>query len=73
MKIPVAMKALGVLLALAPSLQSAPQTLEEKYEKKLAKPFVRFGGWETDYNAARTRAKEEDKPIFVYFSRSYSP
>jgi len=73
MKIPVAMKALGILLALAPGLQAAPQTLEEKYEDKLAKPFVRFGGWETDYDEARARAKEEGKPIFVYFSRSYSP
>jgi len=66
-------RSLTALLVLAPGLMATPQGLEEKYEEKLAKRFVRFGGWETDYDAARERAKQEDKLLFVYFSRSYSP
>ncbi len=43
------------------------------YEKKLSKDFVAFGGWLTDYDEARARAKREGKLLFTYFSRSYSP
>lgn len=67
------MKAAAFCLLLASSVLAAPQSLEDKYEKKLAKRFVRYGGWESDYDVARTRAKKEDKVLFVYFSRSYSP
>jgi hypothetical protein len=62
----------GVLLALlaAPALA---QTNEEKLEKKMAKPFVSNITWETDYDKAREKAKAENKLIFAYFTRSYSP
>jgi len=47
--------------------------LQDKYEKKIAKKFVADGGWVLDYDEARQRAKAEDKLIFIYFTRSYSP
>lgn len=52
---------------------SAQDDYQAKYEKKLAKEFISFGGWTTDYDEARARAKKEGKMIFAYFSRSYSP
>ena len=44
-----------------------------KYEEKLEKEFISYGGWITDYDMARERAEKEGKMIFAYFSRSYSP
>lgn len=46
---------------------------QAKYEEKLSKEFVEYGGWMTDYDAARAAAKEQGKVLFVYFSRSYAP
>ncbi len=65
--------ALLALSAVSVAPTAAPQDLQRKYRQKLSKSFVRFGGWETDYDAARARAKKQDKVLFVYFSRSYSP
>ena len=66
--------AAGLLLTPAASSRGAGQRdLQDRYEKKLAKEFIEYGGWITDYDAARTKAKEEGKVLFVYFSRSYSP
>lgn len=63
---------LGAALLLAASAAQA-QTLEEKLEKKLAKPFVENVAWVQDYDAALAKAKESGRIIFAYFSRSYAP
>ncbi len=47
--------------------------LRAKYDEKVAKEFVSFGGWLVDYDEARAKAAEEGKLLFTYFSRSYSP
>ena len=61
-------------LFLAPAMAQGDQAdYQAKYEKKLEKEFISFGGWITDYDVARERAKAEGKMIFAYFSRSYSP
>ena len=63
-------------LSVAPAVWAAPQSsddLQAKYEAKLAHDFVEFGGWVTDFDKAKARAKQEDKVLFVYFSRSYAP
>jgi len=73
MKPSTPLRGLLALLALTPTFLAAPQSLERKLEAKLKKPFVSYGGWESDYNAARARARKEGKVLFVYFSRSYSP
>ena len=31
------------------------------------------GGWITDFDAAKAEAKRTGKPIFAYFTRTYSP
>jgi len=63
--------ALASLVALTSAAQA--QTNEEKLEQKLAKPFVKNAAWVTDYDEAKKLAKEQDKLIFAYFTRSYSP
>jgi hypothetical protein len=57
---------------------SAPQdpeqaSLRKKFEEKVSHAWFKDGGWTDDYDAALARAKAEKKPIFAYFSRSYSP
>ena len=49
------------------------QSLEEKRDKKLASEFLKKSAWTTDYDKALEEAKKTKKPIFGYFSRSYSP
>lgn len=65
---------LTALLGLAPVARAEPDPeLQQKYEAKIAKPFVAHGGWVLDYDEARARAEKEQKLLFVYFTRSYSP
>ncbi len=63
----------SLLLAPASAQDDKQAEYQARYEKKLEKEFISYGGWITDYDVARERAKEEGKLIFVYFSRSYSP
>jgi hypothetical protein len=62
-------------IALVAAIGSAAfgQSLEEKRDKKLASEFLRKAAWTTDYDKALEEAKKTGKPIFGYFSRSYSP
>ena len=64
--------AFAALLALATAAQ-AQETLEQKRDKKLQSAFLKKAGWITDYDAAMAEAKKSGKPIFAYFTRSYSP
>ncbi len=61
--------ALVCVLATAATAQDMAANLEEK----LAKEFVTNANWTTDYDAARDTAKKTKKPIFAYFTRSYTP
>jgi hypothetical protein len=65
------------LLALvaAAAAQAIPdqQALQANLEKKLAKPFVKNAAWILDFAEAKRKAKELEKPIFAYFSRSFAP
>jgi hypothetical protein len=65
------MRTLTLMLALAAAVQA--QSLEEKYKKKLAKPFVTNAPWATDFKEARKQAVEKKKVIFAYFTRSFRP
>ena len=64
---------LGVFLLLCPGPARAESSLEEKLKKKLASAFLKNAAWELDYEAALRRAREQEKPIFAYFTRSYAP
>jgi hypothetical protein len=63
----------AVALALIGSAAFAQQSLEEKRDKKLASEFLKKAAWVTDYDKALEEAKKSGKPIFGYFTRSYSP
>ena len=62
----------AVLLLLCGSA-SAPAGLEEKYQKKLEKEFMKKVPWETSLDEAMRKSRETGKPIFGYFTRSYAP
>jgi len=63
--------ALLLLCALAATARA--DTLEEKLEAKLKKPFVGNAAWVRSFADAKKQAAEKGKVIFAYFSRSYAP
>ena len=66
--------ALALLLALGLASPAAAQggDLQGKLDKKLAESWIKDPAWITDYDEALKQAKETGKPIFGYFTRSYS-
>ena len=48
------------------------ETMEQKYEAKVAESWFKDNGFTDDYDTARELATKTGKPIFAYFSRSYS-
>jgi hypothetical protein len=69
------MRTLPVGLALVVALSTAAygQSMEERYQAKLKKPFLKNAAWVHDFAEAKRKAKELQKPIFAYFTRSYAP
>jgi hypothetical protein len=65
-----ALVAIG-LAALASAAMA--QTLEEKRDEKLHAAFLKKADWILDYDKALEAAKKSGKPIFSFFTRSYSP
>jgi len=66
--------AVGALAgAIALSTSGYAQSLEDKLEQKMAKDFVKNANWVTDLETAKKQAKDGNKPIFAYFTRSYAP
>jgi hypothetical protein len=51
----------------------AKSDMQTKYESKVAEAWFTDNGFTDDYDVARERAKEQGRPIFAYFTRSYSP
>ena len=63
-------------LALALLLSTAvvqEDSLEARRDEKLRKPFLKKAAWITDYDQALAESLKQKKPIFAYFTRSYSP
>ena len=63
----------GLLAASSLAAQNDQAALIEKRNAKLDADFLSFTDWITNYETARATAKETGKPIFAYFTRSYSP
>jgi hypothetical protein len=68
----------AALAVAAPVLSAQGQVpdqdqMKAKYEAKIAEAWFTDGGWTVDFDAAKERAKKENKVVFAYFSRSYSP
>ena len=64
----------AALLAIAaPSFAQDQAALIAKKEKKLEGEWLSKAEWTTDYDEARAASTKTGKPIFVYFTRSYSP
>ena len=65
----------ALLGALLPA-QNRPQATQEELTKlrteKLAKPVFKKAAWLTDYDKARAQAKQANKLLFTYFTRSYA-
>lgn len=75
------MTAIAVLTGLSAALTAQGQTpppppsqeqLQKLRQEKLAKEVFTKANWITDYDKVRSEAKATSKPIFAYFTRSYS-
>lgn len=66
---------LALALAAAAAAQEPPgkEALEANLARKLAKPFAKNAAWILDFEEAKRKAKELERPIFAYFTRSYAP
>ena len=64
---------IGLLAATTLAAQDDQDALIAKRDKKLQADFLSNADWITNYDTARATAKETGKPIFAYFTRSYSP
>lgn len=47
--------------------------LASRRDAKLAEPWLKQAPWVTDLDEAKALSAKTGKPIFTYFSRSYSP
>lgn len=66
----------GLVLATAPCQEPADpqqQALIEKRDEKLDAGFLTMAKWFTSFARAKAAAKEANKKIFAYFTRSYAP
>ncbi len=61
----------AVLLLFAGAVDA--QSMEEKYKAKLEKKFMKSIEWVDSLEKAQAISKKTGKPIFGYFTRSYSP
>lgn len=57
----------SVLLA-----QKSQEELAKLRDEKMAHEVFQKANWIFDYDKARAAAKQGDKPIFAYFTRSYA-
>lgn len=67
-----ALLALAFAFAAARAPAQSPEDFAKLRDEKLKKPFLTKASWFTDYDKARAESKQSGKPIFAYFTRSYS-
>ncbi len=60
-------------LAAVVAAQVGQDELLRRRDLKIAEPWVKAGGWFTDYEAALAESKRSGKPVLAFFTRSYSP
>ena len=65
--------ALAAVAASAATQEPDQDELKRRLEKKLEARFLKNAPWVTDFDEAKAESKKSGKPIFAYFSRSYSP
>ena len=49
------------------------EAMKANFEAMKTHDWYVGGGWTTDFDAAKAKAKESGKPIFAYFTRTYAP
>ncbi|PIE25023.1 MAG: hypothetical protein CSA62_01605 [Planctomycetota bacterium] len=66
---------LALMLAIGSTTAQAEQQakFQANYEKKVQEDWFVKGKWVDDFDTAKERAKKENKVVFAYFTRSYSP
>ena len=63
---------LAAYSAVAGAATQDQEAMKAKLEKKLNEPFLAKSSWITDFDLAKKESVKSGKPIFAYFTRSYS-
>lgn len=72
----------GLLCLALAGLFAAPAAAQRTYDQEEMKAnFAEMqthdwyvgGGWITDFDQAKAKARETGRPIFAYFTRTYAP
>jgi hypothetical protein len=63
----------ALVAAAAAAQELASPDSAKLYAAKLAKPFFKNAAWTEDYEKALRLAREKNKPIFAYFTRTVDP
>ncbi len=63
----------GLLGWTSPAAIPQASPMEARLQAKLQEPWLKKAAWITDYDDAKAASKEQGKPIFAYFTRSYAP
>jgi hypothetical protein len=50
-----------------------PAKMKANFAEMTTQPWFTDGGWTTDFATAKARSKKTGRPIFAYFTRTYSP
>ncbi len=64
--------ALAIALLALPAFGQVDE-MKKLHQAKLGEAWIKANAWHTDFDAAKDEAFENDKLVFVYFTRSYSP
>ncbi len=61
-----------ILLLLWAMVQDPEQgELKKRYDEKIGREWLKKADWILDFDRARAQARQSDRPIFAYFTRSY--
>jgi len=69
---------LSAALLAFPAAVHAQRTYDQdkmaaNFAEMKTQPWYTGGGWTTDFDAAKAKAKETGRPILAYFTRTYTP
>lgn len=71
--VPLAGLALVLAIGGAQAQDGQQEKFKANYESKVQEAWFVEGKWLEDFDAAKAQAKKENKVVFAYFTRSYSP
>ena len=70
---PKAVRAARIVAAPTGNQAPSQEELIKRRDQKMSEAWIQNAAWIPDFDKARETAREENKKILAYFTRSYSP